>query len=144
MNGDLRIEKDDEEFVTWVFEGILKDSVENENLLKNTFAEGLGEQYGNKEVLWLNDTENLIVMGSDLLKLLDEFVNRNIIEHRIEGRIAFIEPLNTHGKACVKFYCIVANVRFREANLNVSMEIFKNKQEAINWLKQPASQLVAA
>lgn len=141
--GSLKIEKMNQ-LITWTFEGILQDTEENEAALKQTFAKGFEWQFGTVPLKWLNDTENLVVMGSNLLRLLDEFVNKNVIEHRVEGKLAFVEPQNTHGKTCVKFYCAVANVRFKEAHLNVSMEIFKSKAEALNWLNQPVGQLVAA
>lgn len=135
-----------EDIVVWEFGGDLPDSIDNSNKLVDSFQKGLAfyQQTKNKKVLWLNDTEYLTFLGAHLQRELDDFVNANVIEHRLEGKMAFIQPHDSLGRSIVKWYVECAIKRFWDAYLDFPIEIFTSKQEAINWLKLPLHSLQAA
>lgn len=136
----------DEPIVIWTFKGLIEDSDKNLSLAKQTFGTGINfyQQSGRREIIWLNDTLELENLGPALQNWLDTELNNNIIKHQLSGKLAFIEPINTHGKECIRLYIAGARYYFRKARLDFEFAVFKNPKDAKHWLLEPSHVLSVA
>lgn len=88
-------------------------------------------------LVWLNDSREMKVIGKEDQKWLEEVVNMQAIENGLKY-MAFVLPENIFGKIAVKTY-INSTLDNKENDLTI--ETFSNYDKAVAWLKESAESI---
>ena len=88
-------------------------------------------------LVWLNDSRDMKVIGKDDQRWLEEFVNLEAQKNGLKY-MGFVLPENIFGKFAVNFYI---NSTLSKKSLDITIKTFSKYDLAIEWLGECAESL---